>query len=580
MKKRITPAKRWATAFFSGLAAALIVIVFIRWQQSHGPAAPPADIREYLSKNAISCMAPPSYVSEDFLRKPIGLKTDIGHIDFPIDTRSREAQALFNQGMAYFNSFEWVQSARSFYSALAADSSAAMIWYGLSKAYNSLYDTVAARECIATASRLVEKRHNALESAIIRLQQLDLSEAKDSATKEEKRKSIVQQAGVLENTFGDKAETWLFIAGLYSENIQRGLSMEQQDSVRVKYLLKAEELDPRHFGVWHWLIHTYEGLGDFKACLKYGKLYAEAAPAIPHAWHMYAHDLMKTGRMDEAIQKFNYAFSLEEKKYRQEGMPARYDWHHIHNLELLAYCYQHKGQLRKADSIFTKLDTIDPSRKEREGYVRKGHPEFLLQNGRFREAIVLAERLQAGRNIYAQNVADALAGFGYVLSGDTSRARENANRLLSRLDSVKRQRLKEGMAERTILSIQGFPRALQGLVDVAIGLRKDPYNTALQAPILKFQQAMLDERTPDGWISSLYFLQFLTQMTFASGNMELARGSAMAMLRHDPDYAMGYWLLAKTLNRMGRHEEAMVNLGKAKQLYRDADADAIAMLQL
>src|SRR5207244_1101355 len=93
---------------------------------------------------------------------------------------------------------------------------------------------------------------------------------------------------------------------------------------------------PENFAGHHFLAHTFENVGPTEQALAQAAAYARLAPAIPHAHHMVGHDLRRAGRTEEAVVEFRKADELENQYYRSENIPARYDWHHSHNLQLLA----------------------------------------------------------------------------------------------------------------------------------------------------------------------------------------------------------------------------------------------------
>src|SRR5207248_673286 len=101
---------------------------------------------------------------------------------------------------------------------------------------------------------------------------------------------------------------------------------------------------PNSAAAHHYLVHSYEGINQIPQALKHGKIFSQLAPAIPHAHHMYGHDLRRVGRIEEAIKMFRKAETLERAYYQTERIPRDYDWHHIHNLNLLAKSYQQLGQ--------------------------------------------------------------------------------------------------------------------------------------------------------------------------------------------------------------------------------------------
>ena len=76
---------------------------------------------------------------------------------------------------------------------------------------------------------------------------------------------------------------------------------------------------------------------------------------------MWGHDLRRVGRLDEAIAAFSRTDELEKAYYAQEKIPAGMDWHHVHNLDLLATSYEHKGQMRQAEKLLREAAAFRPS---------------------------------------------------------------------------------------------------------------------------------------------------------------------------------------------------------------------------
>ena len=93
---------------------------------------------------------------------------------------------------------------------------------------------------------------------------------------------------------------------------------------------------------------------------------------------MWGHDLRRVGRIDDAIAAFKKTDVLEKAYYAAEKIEARYDWHHVHNLDLLAGSYQHKGQMRLAEAMLREtlefpaviLQDVQRARRATRGPVR------------------------------------------------------------------------------------------------------------------------------------------------------------------------------------------------------------------
>src|SRR5580692_3710630 len=81
-----------------------------------------------------------SSIPTEILERPLPLRTGIGTSHEPVTTASPQAQAYFDQGLAYLHSYVWIEAARSFNQALRQDPSMAMAYVGLSDAYIGLLD--------------------------------------------------------------------------------------------------------------------------------------------------------------------------------------------------------------------------------------------------------------------------------------------------------------------------------------------------------------------------------------------------------------------------------------------------------
>jgi len=53
------------------------------------------------------------WVPREILERPVSLREGIGKISDPVTTPSQEAQAFYNQGVAYLHSYVWIEAARS-----------------------------------------------------------------------------------------------------------------------------------------------------------------------------------------------------------------------------------------------------------------------------------------------------------------------------------------------------------------------------------------------------------------------------------------------------------------------------------
>ena len=185
----------------------------------------------------------PRTSSSEVMKRPVSLTDGAGHIHQKVSTDSAEAQAFYDQGLAYLHSYVWVEAARSFHEALGHDPQLAMAHLGLAKAYTG-----------ATAY-------------------------KDAFFHHKQAAKLVAQGNVTE-----KEAKWIALG-------QGGRVAS------VAYHDAALQRDPEHFGAHHYLVHSYEGLGLYDKAAEHGKRYADAVLRVPHAQHMYAH-VLPVGQVD------------------------------------------------------------------------------------------------------------------------------------------------------------------------------------------------------------------------------------------------------------------------------------------
>src|SRR5437868_11528477 len=366
-------------------------------------------------------------VPREILERPVALRTGIGALTEKVTTSSQEAQAFYDQGLAYVHSYVWIEAIRSFHQALRLDPNMAMAFLGLTDAYIGLHDPATARAAFERAKALAPKVSKREQMWIaIRDRELDYLESNEDPDKYVAyRKSI---SGALREYPND---AWLWI--------QRGLADEGSPVTHgqvggvdtIAFYRTALALAPDNFAAHHYYAHTLENLGRTKEALEETAIYLRMAPAIPHAHHMHGHELMRLGRTEEAIAEFLKTKSLEEEYYRTENIPSRYDWHHAHNLQLLAMSYQSLGQMKAAEGAFREAFAV-PTYTDFLEFNRKAWPEFLLAWGRYEEALHAAQELTE-----SEWPLPRLAG--HTLAGEALMAMDRANEAQEELSLAERE---------------------------------------------------------------------------------------------------------------------------------------------
>ena len=496
---------------------------------------------------------PQETVPRDILTRPVTIRQGIGAAHQAVTALSPEAQAFYDQGLAYLNSFVWIEAARSFNQALRLDPGLAMAHLGLSDAYIGLQDAASARDEFEKAQLLAEKVTDSERARIeIRAKQIDyLVDAGNL------QKYFAYRQAITDALKASPDDPWLWILRGFADEGSPVAHGQGGGVDTIAFYETALAYSPDNFAAHHYLAHTYENLGLAKEALEQSQAYERLAPAIPHAHHMVGHDLRRLGRTEDAIQEFLKAEQLENAYYRAEQIPARYDWHHAHNLNLLAMCYQALGQMKAAEAAYREAFAL-PAFVDLAEYNRKSLPEFLLDEDRPQEAFTSSQELIASRWPLARFAGHAIAGQALLSMG---RAADAQNELS----------LAEQESEHVSASvIARLPDAAVLRSEILLSEKQFDQGNALMAQI---EDKIEAEPGPDAWSETLFQLDSISKMARKLGDWDLAESSARRLIQHDPSYAGGYYALGLVADHRGDSADAREKFATAEKLWAKADPE-------
>jgi len=494
-------------------------------------------------------------VPQEILERPLPLRQGIGKVHEAVTTSSPEAQAFYDQGVAYLNSFVWIEAARSFHQALRLDPELAMAQLGLSDAYVGLQELPEALEAFQKAQSGIDKMSDVERVRLtIRERQLDyLSNGGDMQKYFAYRQSV---ADALAQNPKDP-ELWI-LRGFADEGSP--LAHGQGGGVdTIAFYETALKFSPDSFVAHHYLAHTLENHGPVKQALEQAQTYARMAPAIPHAHHMVGHNLRRLGRTEEAILEFLKAQELENAYYRAENIPPQYDWHHAHNLQLLGLCYQSLGQMKSAEAALRESFRL-PASVDLAEFNRRAWPQFLLDRERPQEA------LEAAQEMIAKSVHSMGRLAGHSLAGQAYLAMNRVEEARSSLAQAERE-----MEQLPTAIVKLLPDA--GLLHAEIMLYEK--NWSKGNPLVeKLQDEMIAVPGPDAWSEALFQLESIAKTARRVGDWELVEHTAQKMIQHDPSYAGGYFAMGWVAEHQGDTAVARERFATAEKFWSKADANA------
>jgi len=492
------------------------------------------------------------WVPLELLERPVPLRQGIGKVHEEVTTKSPEAQAFFDQGLAYLHSFVWIEAARSFHQALRLDPSMAMAYVGLSDACLGLSDFAAAREANDKAQSLAANA-SGIERARLAILARQIEYLQDSGNMQ---RYFAYRTAIADALAAYPTDPWLWIIRGFADE-GTPMAHGQGGAIdTIAFYRTALNLSPDNFAAHHYLAHTLESHGPVKDALEESENYAKLAPAIPHAQHMCGHNLRRLGRTEEAIQEFLKAGELEKGYYQSEHIPPQLDWHHAHNLQLLAMSYQALGQLKSAESAYREAFAL-PAYVDFSEFNRKAWPEFLLDHGRAEEALAAARELIESRWAMARFAGHSLAGRAFAA--------------MNRLDDAKNE-LAGAERESEQLPVAALSRLQDAVVLRAeIALRERDFAKG-NALMTKVETETVKIPGPDAWSEALFELEYIGRIARQVGDWELAESTANKLVEHDPSYGGGYLALGLAEEHRGEVGTAKQAFAMAEKLWNKADA--------
>ena len=507
-----------------------------------------------------ACAAPPAYVPAEILKRALPLRQGIGNSHEKVTTSQAQAQSYYDQGLNYLESYVWIEAARSFNQAIRIDPKLAMAYLGLSRVYSGLEDPGAASRYLekakANAEGISEAERRRLE---IRSKQLEAIEDLENGNKFLAYKKAIDDALAVDM---DNPELWLLRGNAEESNASgRG---QRGTAGSVVFYEKVLQLVPDHASAHHYLIHSYETIGRADKALEHGEAYARLAPAIPHAAHMWGHDLRRVGRVDDAITQFKKTYALENDYYRREKLDPALDWHHGHNLDLLATCYQYKGQIKQTEKTMREsasLEAVDAYR----AFNMRALPGFLIHRGRYGEALAAAKGMIDTEFPQSRCAGHALAGEALLRLGKTEEAQRELEAAEAQLKQI--PTVTPGVIPRRA-AVEPLVEALRGEILLRTGKQKEGRET-----LMRVERALRAIPGPDAWTQTLFRLELIAATAREVGDWELADFTANQMMDHDAAYAGSHLARALVLQQRGDQAGAAREFAAARLAWRDADPD-------
>jgi len=279
---------------------------------------------------------------------------DLGETEFP-NSGAAEAQPDFLRGLLLLHSFEFDSARASFRAASDKDPGFAMAYWGEALSHNMAIwgeqDLEAARAVLARLAPSREERLAKAGTARERDYLASVESLYGDGDKVERDARYSAALGDIARRYPDDLDARSFYAlsllGLTGATRNVGNYMRAAAEAEAVY-----EVNKRHPGALHYLIHAYDDPVHAPLGLRAARLYGKVAPAASHAQHMPSHIFFALGMWDDAIEA-NIA-SLATARAQGHGG--------YHALEWLTYAYLQVGNTEEAGKLVDLLES-DVERK-------------------------------------------------------------------------------------------------------------------------------------------------------------------------------------------------------------------------
>lgn len=470
-------------------------------------------------------------------------------------TKSTEAQAFYDQGLAYLHSFVWIEAARSFHQALRLDPALALAHVGLSVAYVELNKPAEARRALEKA-RALQANASDHDRRHVEIRALQMAAEESPA---DPSKLVAYRQALDAAITALPADVELLLRRGIAESPDPADRGQGSTAGSVPYYERALKASPNHFAAHHFLAHAFENTSRMNDALSNATAYAALAPEVPHAVHMRGHELRRAGRVAEAIGQFEAADRLQAAYFAREKIAPEFDWHHQHNLDLLAASYQYVGQMKKAEVLLKQSFGI-PSNLLVQVVNKREWPAFLLARGRAADSLAAANDLIAHPHPAVQATGHIEAGFVFLSTKRYADAAAASNAALKLLRSAT-----DGQALAAIAL-----EALQGEF-----LLRTAQRDKGRAVMERAAQKLRALPGPDAWTQSIFRLEAMARAAREVGDWLLAGRMAGLMNEHDPAYAGTHYALALVAAHDGNAATAKREFALGDTAWAGADAGLV-----
>ncbi|MEO1242576.1 MAG: tetratricopeptide repeat protein [Pseudomonadota bacterium] len=502
------------------------------------------------------------------------MRAGLGDIAYDITTAKPEAQAWFNQGVAFAYNFNHGEAVKAFQQAQAIDPECAMCFWGEALALGPNINAPMGDDAVAPAWAALRQATALRDNASAKEQALinALGYRYESAPLVDRSK--------LDNAFADAMDEVAnqypdddFIAALAAEaNMDTqawdywtdgGRTPKGRTARTVSLLEGVLARNPDYAAAIHLYIHITEASRDPYRAADHADRLAALTPGLGHLVHMPTHVYYRIGRFKQSLEHNIEAVAADEAYLADADASVMYEYgYYTHNIHFALTSAQMAGASDTAMAMAEKLDAKLPIEMATAApFVQpiKAAPYYaMVQFGD--PADILATEDPGGEMPFLQGAWRYARGEAFVKTGDLEAARGEVEAISTLIAEADMSALIDGNVPA--LDILNIARLT---VIARAAAAEEDFTTAIEAmeEATALQETLIYMEPPYWYYPSK---QTLASMLLQAGHAERAEALFLESLTESPNNAWVLYGLSETYKAQGDKNGAKY----ASALFRDA----------
>lgn len=348
-------------------------------------------------------------------------------------------QATFDHALTLLHSFEYPEASKIFGEVTARDPDCAMARWGAAMSlWRPLWAPPSQSELEEGARILAQTRGldmTAREAAYIDALGAFFSSADPATHGDRARAYEDKMTGVYLGHLDDPEAALFYALSLLATADPQDKSYAHQ--FKAAALLNwVGHSHPRHPGVLHYTIHSYDYPGLAHLALDAALVYAEAAPDSTHAQHMPSHIFTRLGMWERSLASNRHSMRSAADYTERAHLSGHYD-EGLHSIDYLMYALLQTVRDDDAEKLLDSLRNIEKADHDnfKTAFAYASSPaRYALERRQWKEAseLVLApETFPWNEFPWAQSIHHFARGVGAARSGDIEAAKQELARLQS-----------------------------------------------------------------------------------------------------------------------------------------------------